>query len=156
MKTYIYIYNFDPLKPHFYIVKLRFTGIYIIFFIFAQKHRLWVLFRTTSTRQFSEYAQSIFWAEIWKISQFFYLKIFRFWGWNFLYKIIWIGVFSYWTEFMCWQIKILTVQIYVMANVLKLWTCNSIHFCLSLFLCICFHRMADRVECDQTALIRLY
>ena len=30
------IYNFDPLKPHFYIVKLAFTGVYIIFLIFAQ------------------------------------------------------------------------------------------------------------------------
>ena len=27
---------FDPLKPHFYIVKLGFTGVYIIFLIFAQ------------------------------------------------------------------------------------------------------------------------
>ena len=30
------LYNFDPLKPHFYIVKLGFTGIYIIFLISAQ------------------------------------------------------------------------------------------------------------------------
>ena len=30
------LYNFDPLKPHFYIVKLGFTGVYIIFLIFAQ------------------------------------------------------------------------------------------------------------------------
>ena len=36
------LYNFDPLKPHFYIVKLGFTGVYIIFLISAQKHRLWV------------------------------------------------------------------------------------------------------------------
>ena len=42
------LYNFDPLKPHFFIVKLGFTGVYIIFFfISAQKHRLWVLVRTT-------------------------------------------------------------------------------------------------------------
>ena len=34
--TKTYLYNFDPLKPHFYIVKLGFTGIYIIFLIFAQ------------------------------------------------------------------------------------------------------------------------
>ena len=40
------LYNFDPLKPHFYIVKLGFTGVYIIFLIFAQKHRLWALVRT--------------------------------------------------------------------------------------------------------------
>ena len=38
--------NFDPLKPHFYIVKLGFPGVYIIFLISAQKHRLWVLVRT--------------------------------------------------------------------------------------------------------------
>ena len=34
------LYNFDPLKPHFYIAKLGFTGVYIIFPIFAQNHRL--------------------------------------------------------------------------------------------------------------------
>ena len=28
------LYSFDPLKPHFCIVKLRFTGVYIIFLIF--------------------------------------------------------------------------------------------------------------------------
>ena len=37
-----------PLKPHFYIIKLGFTGVYIIFHISAQKHRLWVLVRTAS------------------------------------------------------------------------------------------------------------
>ena len=44
--------NFDPLKPHFYIVKLGFTGVYIIFLISAKKHRLWVLVRTASARRF--------------------------------------------------------------------------------------------------------
>ena len=34
--TYTYVYSFDPLKPHFYIVKLGFTGVYIIFIIPAQ------------------------------------------------------------------------------------------------------------------------
>ena len=34
------LYNFDPLKPHFYKVKLGPTGVYIIFLITAQKHRL--------------------------------------------------------------------------------------------------------------------
>ena len=42
------LYNFDLLKPHYYIVKLGFTGVYIIFLISAQKHRLWVLVRTAS------------------------------------------------------------------------------------------------------------
>ena len=34
MKTYLY--DFDPLKPHFYIVKLAFIGVYIIFLISAK------------------------------------------------------------------------------------------------------------------------
>ena len=41
--TKTYLYNFDPLKPHFYIVKLGFTGVDIIFLISAEKQRLWVL-----------------------------------------------------------------------------------------------------------------
>ena len=32
------LYKFDPLKPHFYIVKLGFAGVYIIFLIFAKIH----------------------------------------------------------------------------------------------------------------------
>ena len=46
------LYNFYSLKPLIYIVKLGFIGVYIIFFIFAQKHRLWVLVRTASGRRF--------------------------------------------------------------------------------------------------------
>ena len=30
------LYNFNPLKPHFYIVNLGFTGVYFIFLISAQ------------------------------------------------------------------------------------------------------------------------
>ena len=43
--TYIIM---TPLEPHFYTVKLGFTRVYIIFLIFAQRHRLWVLVRTAS------------------------------------------------------------------------------------------------------------
>ena len=46
----IHRYDFDPLKPHFYIVKLGFTGVYIIFVISSQKHRLCVLVGTASMR----------------------------------------------------------------------------------------------------------
>ena len=46
------LYNFDPLKPHFYIIKLGFTEVYIIFSYFAKKYRLWVLVRTASPRRF--------------------------------------------------------------------------------------------------------
>ena len=34
--TKTYLYNFDPLKPHFYVVKLGFTGVYIIFLTSAK------------------------------------------------------------------------------------------------------------------------
>ena len=44
------LYNSDPLKPQFYIVKLEFTGVYIIYLISAQNHRLWVLVRTSPRR----------------------------------------------------------------------------------------------------------
>ena len=46
MKTCLY--SFDSLKPHFYIVKLGFKWVNIVFRISAQKHRLWVLVRTAS------------------------------------------------------------------------------------------------------------
>ena len=69
------LYSFDLLKPHFYIVKLGFTGVYIIFLISAQKHRLWVLVREPHRGSSNKCPQSMFW-EIWKISEFFYLKIF--------------------------------------------------------------------------------
>ena len=45
------LYIFDHLKPHFHLVKLGFTAVYIISLIFAQKHILLVLVRTASQRQ---------------------------------------------------------------------------------------------------------
>ena len=42
----------NPLNPTFYVVKLGFTGAYISFLISPQKHKLWVLVRTASTRRF--------------------------------------------------------------------------------------------------------
>ena len=68
------LYNVDPLKPHFYIVKLGFTGVYIIFLISAQKHRLWVPVRSASSSYnlCSEQKHE-------KYQTFFYLKIFIFW-----------------------------------------------------------------------------
>ena len=68
--TKTYLYNFDPLKPHFYIVKLMFTGVYIIFLISAQKYRLWYSLEPPGRGGSNEYPQSMFWAEIWNISEF--------------------------------------------------------------------------------------
>ena len=51
--TKTYLYNFEPFKPHFYIVKLGSSGVDIIFFYFCiKKNRLWVLVRTASPRRF--------------------------------------------------------------------------------------------------------
>ena len=73
------LYKFYPLKPHFYIVKLGFTGVYIIFLISAQKYRLWCSLEPPRRGGSNEYPQSMFWAEILKILEFFYLEIFNFW-----------------------------------------------------------------------------
>ena len=89
-KTCLYI--FEPLKPHFYIVKLGFTGVCIIFLIFAQKLNCEHSLEPPRRGGSNEYPQSMFWATAWKISELFYLKIFNFWWWTFLY--IWTGVFS--------------------------------------------------------------
>ena len=90
--TKTYLYNFDPLKPQFYIVKLGFTGVYIIFLFLLKNVDCGYSSELPRQGGSNEYPQSMFWAEIWKKYQSFYLKIFSFWRWNFLY--IWIGVFS--------------------------------------------------------------
>ena len=66
------LYNFDPLKAHIYIVKLGFTGVQIIFLISARKHRLWYSLEPPRRGGPNEYPQSMFWAEIWKISVFLF------------------------------------------------------------------------------------
>ena len=69
---------FDPLKPDFYIVKLGYTGVYIIFLISAQNIDCGYSLEPPRWGGSNEYPQSVFWAEIWKLSVFFYLKIFQF------------------------------------------------------------------------------
>ena len=86
------LYNFDPRKPYFYIVKLGFTGVYIIFLIFAQNIDCGCSLESPRRGGSNEYPQSMFCAKIWKIPDFFYLQNSSFWRWTFLY--IWIGVFS--------------------------------------------------------------
>ena len=49
--TKTYLYNFDPLKPRFYIVTLEFTGVYIIF-LFLLKNIDCGLVRTASPSRF--------------------------------------------------------------------------------------------------------
>ena len=64
-------YNFDPLKPHFYIVKLGFTGVYIIVFLFLLKNiDCGYSLEPPQWGGSNECLQSMFWAEIWNISEF--------------------------------------------------------------------------------------
>ena len=65
-----YLYNFDPLKPHFYTVKVGFTGVYRMFLISAQNINCGYLLEPPQRGGSNEYQQSMFWAEIWKISEF--------------------------------------------------------------------------------------
>ena len=66
MKTCLY--NFDPLKPHFYIVKLGFTGVYIIFLISAKNIDHRYSLEPPRRGGSNEYPQYMFWSEM-KISE---------------------------------------------------------------------------------------
>ena len=62
--TKTYLYNFDPLKSHFYIVKLTFTGVYIIFLISAQIIDCGYSLEPPRRGGSNEYPQTMFCAEI--------------------------------------------------------------------------------------------
>ena len=64
------LYNLDPLKPHFHIVKLGFTGVYIIFVISAQNIDCGYSLEPPRRGGSNEYPQSMFWAEIWNYQSF--------------------------------------------------------------------------------------
>ena len=62
------LYKFDPLQPHFFIVKLGFIGVYIIFLILLNNIDCGYSLEPPRRGGSNEYPQSMFWAEIWKIS----------------------------------------------------------------------------------------
>ena len=69
--TKTYLYNFDPLKPHFYIVKLGFTGVYIIFLISAKNIDCGYSLEPSRRGGSNEYPQSIFFSRNMKKYQSF-------------------------------------------------------------------------------------
>ena len=74
------LYNSDPLKPHFYIVKLGLQG-YTLFFLFLLKNiDCGYLLELLHWGSSNKYPQSVFWAEMWKISEFFVQKFSVFGG----------------------------------------------------------------------------
>ena len=74
--------NIDPLKPHFYTVKLGFTGVYIIFLISSKNINCEYSLEPPRRGGSNEYSQSMFWAEIKQISKFLSRK-FSFFGGEF-------------------------------------------------------------------------
>ena len=54
------LYNVDPLKPHFYIVKLGFTGVYIIFLSFVENIDCGYSLEPPCRGGSNEYPQSMF------------------------------------------------------------------------------------------------
>ena len=71
------VYNFDPLKPHCYIVKLRFIGVYIIFLISAQNLKC-VCVRSASPRQFERVPTIYVWSRNMKNIRIFIWFFFSF------------------------------------------------------------------------------
>ena len=71
------LHNFDPLKPHFYIVKLGFTGVHFSFLSFAKNIDCGYSLEQPRQGGSNGYPQSIFWAEIRAISDCFYLNFFH-------------------------------------------------------------------------------
>ena len=69
------LYSFDPLKPNFCTVKLGFTGVDIIFLISVHNIDCGYSLEPPRRGGSNEYPQSMFWAEIWKISEFFMWKL---------------------------------------------------------------------------------
>ena len=82
--TKTYLYNFDPLKPHFYIAKLGFTGVYIILLFLLKNIDCGYSLEPPRRGGSNEYPQSMFWAEIWKISAFL-SENFKFFGGEIFY-----------------------------------------------------------------------
>ena len=70
------LYTFDPLEPHFYIVKLGLTGVYIIFLILLKSIDCGYSLEPPRRGGSNEYPQSMFWAEIWKYINIFDRHVF--------------------------------------------------------------------------------
>ena len=90
--TKTYLYKFDPLKPHFYIVKLGFTGDTLFFLFLLKNIDCGYSLEPPRRGGSNEYPQFMFLAEIWKISEFLSEKL-SVYGAEF-FQYIWIGVFS--------------------------------------------------------------
>ena len=67
--------NEHPLTAYFYIVKLGFSGVYIIFLFLHWNIDCGYLLEPPHWGGSNVYPRSMFWAKIWNISQFFIWKL---------------------------------------------------------------------------------
>ena len=74
MKTHLY--SFEPLKPHFYRVKLGFTGVYIIFLISAQKQIVGTRYNRPAEAVITSTHSLCFEQKYENYQNFFHLKVF--------------------------------------------------------------------------------
>ena len=79
------LYNFDPLKPHFYIVKLGFTGVYIIIYLISALNIDYGYSLEPPRRAILTSTHNLCFEQKYEKISVFYLKIFSFWRWDFLY-----------------------------------------------------------------------
>ena len=98
IRIFICLYNFDPLKPHFYIVKLGFTGVYIIFQISAE-----AILTNTHNLCFEQKYEKY---------QNFYLKIF-------IFLVVKFSIYLNRRVF----VMITSTTFFSFASVLDLWEC---------------------------------
>ena len=77
--TKICLYNFYPLEPHFYIVKLGLTGVYIIFLILLKNIDCGYLLEPPHRGGSNEHPQSMFLSRNKKNIRIFILKFSFFW-----------------------------------------------------------------------------
>ena len=78
--TKTYLYNFHPLKPDFYIVKLGFTGAYIMFLFLLKNIYCGYSLELPRRGGSNKHPQSMFWTEMWKNIRIFIWKLSVFGG----------------------------------------------------------------------------
>ena len=112
------LYNFDPLKPYFYLVKLGFTGEqYFSYFCSKQK---WESVAQNIKRRggSNEYPQSMIWAELWKILEIFI--------WKFSFLVVKFSVYLNRHVFIM-SVIFFRPSIYFFIPKFRQWTIPSIH-----------------------------
>ena len=76
------LYNFDPLKPNFYIVKPGFIGVYISFFLFLLEN-IHCEYSLEPPRRGGSNEYHNLCRNMKKVSEIFLSENFQFWRWNF-------------------------------------------------------------------------